>query len=364
MNHPPMVSPWLDPTAIFELFRGNYATELLTAAVAHFRVFERLRERARWRSRRSGGQLGLSERPAVVLDDGAPGDGPADGRRGGPDRADRPGPRAPDARGVLRRQRLHRPGRRRARGARDGRAAADEPPARGGRRPRAGAAFIFKEGIESAMEREASARRLTLALAGRARNVAPVLAEKYPLDGARLLLDVGGGTGIYASPGSSATPSSARSSGTGPRSSRSPARWPRRTASPTGWSCMAGDMFRDPVPDGRRRDPALEHPARLGRARVLDARLACAARPADAAGKLLIHDVFLERRPRRPAADRPLLGRALPADRGPGLQRGGVPRLAPRRRVRRRRGRADAGPLRRPAGDQGEATAAWIGEWA
>src|SRR5260221_401826 len=39
MNHPPLVSPWLDPTGIFELFRGNYATELLTAAVAHLRVF-------------------------------------------------------------------------------------------------------------------------------------------------------------------------------------------------------------------------------------------------------------------------------------------------------------------------------------
>ena len=37
----------------------------------------------------------------------------------------------------------------------------------------AGAAFIFKEGIESAMEAEESARSLTMALAGRARNVAP-----------------------------------------------------------------------------------------------------------------------------------------------------------------------------------------------
>ena len=31
----PLVTPELDPTSIFEVFRGNYATELVTAAVAH-----------------------------------------------------------------------------------------------------------------------------------------------------------------------------------------------------------------------------------------------------------------------------------------------------------------------------------------
>ena len=34
-----LVCPQTDPTPIFELFRGSYATELLTAAVAHFGVF-------------------------------------------------------------------------------------------------------------------------------------------------------------------------------------------------------------------------------------------------------------------------------------------------------------------------------------
>jgi predicted O-methyltransferase YrrM len=61
-----------------------------------------------------------------------------------------------------------------------------------------GAAFIFREGIESAMESEASARRLTLALAGRAKNVAPVLAQRVPVEGVTKILDVGGGTGIYS----------------------------------------------------------------------------------------------------------------------------------------------------------------------
>ena len=61
-----------------------------------------------------------------------------------------------------------------------------------------GTAFIFREGTESAMDHEASARQLTLALAGRAKIVAPVLAKHFPLPGGRVLLDVGGGTGIYS----------------------------------------------------------------------------------------------------------------------------------------------------------------------
>ncbi len=34
--------PATDATTIFEHFRGAYATELLTVAVAHLRVFEKL----------------------------------------------------------------------------------------------------------------------------------------------------------------------------------------------------------------------------------------------------------------------------------------------------------------------------------
>ncbi len=48
------------------------------------------------------------------------------------------------------------------------------------------------------MDKEASARHLTLALAGRARNVAPLLAARVPMENARVLLDVGGGSGIYS----------------------------------------------------------------------------------------------------------------------------------------------------------------------
>ena len=61
-----------------------------------------------------------------------------------------------------------------------------------------GVGWIYREGVHSAMDQEAAARKLTLALAGRAKNVAPVLAERVPLSQATKLLDIGGGTGIYS----------------------------------------------------------------------------------------------------------------------------------------------------------------------
>ena len=48
------------------------------------------------------------------------------------------------------------------------------------------------------MEQTQLAEHFTMALSGRAKNVAPVLAERVPLTGAETLLDVGGGTGIYS----------------------------------------------------------------------------------------------------------------------------------------------------------------------
>ncbi len=47
------------------------------------------------------------------------------------------------------------------------------------------------------MDRADLARHFTLALSGRANNVAPLLAQAVDLSGAKRLLDVGGGTGIY-----------------------------------------------------------------------------------------------------------------------------------------------------------------------
>jgi SAM-dependent methyltransferase len=142
------------------------------------------------------------------------------------------------------------------------------------------------------MEHEASARQLTLALAGRARNVAPVLAERVPLAGARRLLDVGGGTGIYSiawlqkHPGLRAVvwdrpevlkvaQEMAAAYGVGDR-----------------LECVPGDMFEDPVPAGC--DVILLsnvlHDWAVPECRALVGRCAAALPPG---GRLLIHDVFL-----------------------------------------------------------------------
>jgi len=190
-----MPGPAHDPTPIFEQFRGSYGTELLTAAVAHLGVFqilaaeslpaETLRARLQLEPRAfvvlttalramsllevdDANQFGLTEVAREHLIDGGEffvGDYVG---------------LAAQSPGVLQMvSRLKTNTLARA-------VEADT-----------GAAFIFREGLDSAMEAEQSARRLTLALAGRAKNVAPVLAKQTSF-GRETLLDVGGGTGIYA----------------------------------------------------------------------------------------------------------------------------------------------------------------------
>src|SRR5690349_10203198 len=61
-----LMLPQTDPTPIVELFRGNYATELLTAAVSHFDLFGRLAKRAMTLDE-LGADLGLARRPTIVL---------------------------------------------------------------------------------------------------------------------------------------------------------------------------------------------------------------------------------------------------------------------------------------------------------
>src|SRR5215468_817265 len=61
-----ITAPKIDPTPIFEIFRGSYATELLTAAVAHFKLFSRLARAPRTFAELSK-DLGLAERPMNVL---------------------------------------------------------------------------------------------------------------------------------------------------------------------------------------------------------------------------------------------------------------------------------------------------------
>ena len=43
----PLGSPVIDPTSIFEHFRGSYGTELLSAAGAHFDLLGRLAKHPR-----------------------------------------------------------------------------------------------------------------------------------------------------------------------------------------------------------------------------------------------------------------------------------------------------------------------------
>jgi len=282
--------PRLDPSPIIEIFRGNYATELLTAAVAHFDVFGRLEQQPlTFEALRRA--LGLEERPAVVLitalrafglvsqdsqhrlvltdlarDHLVPGAGFDVGGYVG---------LAANSPGVLEmveRLRTNRP------------AGADEEDE--------GAAFIYRDGIESAMEDEASARRLTLALAGRAKNVAPLLSERYPLDGARCLLDIGGGTGIYSIAWLQRHPKLRAIVWDRPEVLKVASEMAQEYGVADRLEVRAGDMFRDPMPEGV--DVILFsnvlHDWDVPECQDLVNR---AAQALPQGGQVLIHDVFL-----------------------------------------------------------------------
>ncbi len=289
MTSTPLQPPTLDPTPIFELFRGSYATELLTAAVAHFDVFSHFREGP---ATPDAVQkcLGLADRPAVVLFTALRAFGllhdVGDGRLelselarehllpGGPfDVSDYLGLAAdsPGVKEMVERLRTNRPA--------------------GASSPETGAAFIYREGIESAMEQEAAARRLTLALAGRAKNVAPVLAERA-FRSARVLLDVGGGTGLYAIACLQRYPSLRAIVWDRPQVLKIAAEFAQHHGVADRLECRPGDMFTDPVPTGA--DAVLLsnvlHDWDVPQCRELVRRCADAL---PSGGELLIHDVFL-----------------------------------------------------------------------
>ncbi|MBC8356939.1 MAG: methyltransferase domain-containing protein [Planctomycetes bacterium] len=188
-------TPTTDPTSIFEHFRGSYGTELLTAAVAHFNVFGLLADESKSFDELRHA-LGIAERPAVVLVTalramGFIENGDSERLALAPMAAEHLAPgtafevtdyiglaaTSPGVLEMVERLRTNQP----ADVSGDG-----------------GAAFIFRQGTKSAMDQQDLARHFTLALAGRAKNVAPVLAERLPMDGVTRVLDVGGGTGIYS----------------------------------------------------------------------------------------------------------------------------------------------------------------------
>jgi hypothetical protein len=284
--------PPLDPTPIFEALRGNFATEFLAAAVAHLHVFPQIADRPRTFAELCT-NLGLQERPGNVLFTALRALGLV----------------TIDTEGLLALTELAReylvPGR--PFDVSDYvRLAADYPgvlalverlrtnhPANA-RPDDAGAAYIYREGLPSAMEEDTAARRLTMALSGRARCVAPLLAERYPLQmtGTPVLLDVGGGTGLYSIAYLQRHPGLRAIVWDRPAVLAVATELAAAYGVADRLSCQSGDMFRDPVPAA---DVVLLsnvlHDWNVPECRTLIRRCAAALPPR---GQLLVHDVFLD----------------------------------------------------------------------
>lgn len=189
----PLLPPSVDPTPVFDLVRGNFQTELLACA-QELGVFARLGKSAVTEEELRM-ELGLGHRPFTVLFCALRAMQLVHGQPGGELRLTELGrflvpgytyditgyvgltSQLPGVRHLLERLKQDAP----------------EDNRKG-----EGRAFIYREGMDSAMEEADSARRLTLALSGRAAICAPALAAVLPLDGVDHLLDLGGGSGIYA----------------------------------------------------------------------------------------------------------------------------------------------------------------------
>ncbi|HKC17788.1 MAG TPA: methyltransferase [Steroidobacteraceae bacterium] len=282
--------PRTDPTPIFDAFRGNYSTELLTAAVTHFKLFERLKDGPRsFAALRA--ECGLGERGALVLVTAMRAlkllTRNADGALelseysrehlilGAP--FDISGYIGLAAEGVGVKELIERLCTNTPAGASD---------------KTKGAAFIYREGIESAMETEASARHLTMMLAGRAKNCAPALAHGVPLNKGRRLLDVGGGTGIYSIALLQKNPQLRAVVWDRPEVLKVAAQMARDYGVTDRLECRAGDMFIDPFPvdcDVILLSNVL-HDWDVPQCRALLERCAAAL---PTGGRVLIHDVFL-----------------------------------------------------------------------
>lgn len=129
-------------------------------------------------------------------------------------------------------------------------------------------------------------------LAGRAKNIAPVLAQKVDLSQAKCLLDVGGGTGLYSIAFLQRYPKLRAIVFDRPAVLKVTAEFARDYGVADRLQCVAGDMFADPLPADC--DVALLsnvlHDWDVPECRNLVQRCAAAL---PAGGRLLIHDVFL-----------------------------------------------------------------------
>ncbi len=288
-----LIEPAHDPTSIFEHFRGAHATELLVCAVAHLDLFERLGDQAMTREQ-LGAALDLQDRPTVVLttallamnllkqDTTDPKTARLSLSPLGQSHLRRNqyhfvgdylslAAQSPGVLGMLERLRTNRP--------------------YGADAPDEGAAFIYREGIESAMEKQDEARALTLALCGRAKNVAPSFVKAAALEGVRTLLDIGGGTGIYAIACLQQHPELRATVLDRPEVLKVAAEFATAYGVIDRLTLLPGDMFTTPLPE---TDVAvlsnILHDWDLDACDQLVGRAAQCLQPA---GRLLIHDVFL-----------------------------------------------------------------------
>ena len=281
--------PAVDPAPIFEIYRGSFGSSLLTAAVAEFKVFARLAGGPKFEGDLCR-EMGLAPRAGNVLLVAMKAMGllvaGGDGRLslsalarehltgGAFDVSDYVAQAASSAavREMVERLRTNLPA---GHENRDG-----------------GVAYIYREGMASAMEQEDAARRHTLALAGRAKNVAPVFAEKAKLHGAKTLLDVGGGTGIYSIACLKRYPNLKAVVWDRPQVLKVAREFAEAGGVSDRLSLQPGDMFADPVPTGC--DAILLsnilHDWDEPECKRILSRLALAM---PAGGQLLIHDAFL-----------------------------------------------------------------------
>jgi predicted O-methyltransferase YrrM len=284
-----LLPPTSDPAPIFEIFRGNYAMELLTAAVAHFGVFEALAagpiSPAELRRK-----IGLGERQFLVLTTGIKALKLVEERGGKlqmtPIAKEHLTPGRPldvcdyirmgaDAPGVLALVEHMRTSKLAGAAKGDDRAV-----------------FIFKDGLESAMHAEDMARHFTLMLAGRAKNIAPVLAKKVDLSNAKCLLDIGGGTGLYSIAFLQRFPHLKAIVLDSPAVLKVAAEFAEEYGVADRLTCQAGDMFKDSLPAGCDA-MLLSNVLHDWDVPACEQLVAKAAAALPAGGRLLIHDAFL-----------------------------------------------------------------------
>ena len=285
----PLGIPETNPTSIFEYFRGNYGTELLTAAVAHFDVFGRLAKQPRTLAELQL-ELRLAERPAIVLTTALRAMQLLEKNTAGQFELTAIAAEhlvrgqefdvgsylslaatSPGVMEMVERLRTNRPAG----------LSGDE----------AGAAFIYRDGMKSAMEQTQLAAHFTLALSGRAKNVAPMMATQIPLQNATTLLDVGGGTGIYSIAFLRANPQLRAIVFDRPEVLKTAEVFVADYGVAARVQLQSGDMFADPLPHA---DVILLsnilHDWDVTECQTLIHRCAAALNPC---GRLIIHDVLL-----------------------------------------------------------------------